>query len=860
MIGARRHSRDRVLTVSKESPEMTSPARANRPRVARIVSVILAVCALLAAVVPAAASAATPRFKITSLVSPTHLIPGDTTGIGTYVIQATNISDAVTNGRITITDTLPAGVTVHPGLSATGAFKLQISDDGGNISQADCEAGPPVSCTSDRPLPPGGTLSVFIPLDVSAGAPATVTNQAAVSGGGAPTATVSDETTVASTPPAPGFHRFSTFLGAADGTAVTQAGAHPFQYTIDFQLNNEKVPAANTPIETMKKVTVDLPPGVIVNPDATPVRCVESDLQARQCPDASVIGLVHLTSGVFGFANPRATTPLYNMVTPPGTPSNFGFDAALVPLFVHIIGGVNPDGGYSLSAGADNLLEFGNISGFAVELWGDPSAASHGYRRGQCGLNGLPYPTTCPVEPRDTPFVTMPSACSGPPATGIRMNTWQNPGATISDSAVTTDADGNPVGVSGCDQLEFAPTLQARPTTKVADSPSGLDVDLQVPQTDSLGQLATANLKKAVVTLPDGLTLNPGAANGLEACSAAQIGLKSAIGQAPVRFSADQPACPDASKLGRLQVRTPLLPDPLTGTIYLAKSHDNPFDSMLALYAVVDDPQTGILIKLAGEVHADPDSGRIRATFDENPQVPFSDFELNFKGGPHGALRTPATCGSYSTTSELTPWSGTAPVAGHDDYSISQAPDGNCATSEDQLPNAPAFDAGSVSPLAGAYTPFVLNLRREDGTQQFSSVTLSPPPGLVAKLAGVPACSDAQLARAQARTAWGTARSSRRTRPVPPTARSGPSRSAPVPARRPTTSPAKVYLAGPYKGAPLSLRSSPRRSPVPSTSGSSSPGSPSTSTRRPPGSPPPQTRSPTSSSSTATASRSTCAR
>ena len=218
---------------------------------------------------------------------------------------------------------------------------------------------------------------------------------------------------------------------------------------------------------------------------------------------------------------------------------------------------------------------------------------------------------------------------------------------------------------------------------------------------------------------------------------------------------------PDAAKIGTVEIDTPLLEDPLPGAVYIATPHDNPFDSLLALYVVVDDPITGVVIKLAGKVEAGGQQGvsglapgQLRATFDDNPQLPFGDFKLEFKSGPHAALRTPATCGPYSTASSLSPWSGTPPVSAPDNYSISQAPGGGtCATTQSALPHAPSFDAGTVSPLAGSYSPFVLNLRRNDGSQQFSTVTVTPPPGLVGKLAGTPACSDAAIDAASSRRA-----------------------------------------------------------------------------------------------------------
>ena len=403
----------------------------------------------------------------------------------------------------------------------------------------------------------------------------------------------------------------------------------------------------------------------------------------------------------------------------------------------------------------------------------------------------------------------MPSSCSGNPLlTDFSVDSWQDQGNFVDGSAPATDAAGDPFSITGCAALGagFNPTLKARPTTNVADSPTGLSVDLAVPQTNNLNQPATAHLRKTVVTLPPGLVVNPSGANGLDACSSAQIGLTTPVGQdSPIHFTAASPSCPPASKLGTVEVDTPLLDNPLPGAVYIAKPHDNPFDSLLALYVVVDDPATGVVVKLAGHVVPDPDTGQLVTTFDENPQVPFSHFKLEFFQGADAALRTPSTCGNYSTTSELTPWSAPdsgLPATPHDDYAIDTSPGGgDCPANEADQPNAPSFDAGTVSPVAGAFSPFVLNLSRDDGSQQFSTVTASPPPGLVAKLAGTPACSQSALDTAAANTgqeelATPSCPASSQVGTVDVAAGAGPD---------PYNAQGKVYMAGPYQGAPLSF-------------------------------------------------------
>jgi hypothetical protein len=311
------------------------------------------------------------------------------------------------------------------------------------------------------------------------------------------------------------------------------------------------------------------------------------------------------------------------------------------------------------------------------------------------------------------------------------------------------------------------------------------------------------HLRKAVVTLPEGISLNPSGANGLGSCSPAQIGMTTPPGVATPHFTKAKNECPDSSRIGGVEVDTPIFADPLKGSVFLATPHDNPFDSLLAIYAVVEG--RGIVAKLPGLVELDPDTGRITTTFDENPQLTFEDFKMTFFGGAVAPFQTPVNCGTYSTTSVMTPWS--APESGppaelSDRYAITRGPhDQPCTSKEAELPHAPEFEGGSTAPLAGAYRPFIVNLRREDGSQRFSSLTVTPPPGLVAKLAGTATCSDGALAAAAAKT--GTAEQASPS--CPAASRVGSVYVAAGAGPAPYNVPGTAYLAGPYKGAPLSL-------------------------------------------------------
>ncbi len=761
----------------------------------KITIALLALCALLVPASQASAEAA-PAWRFDIITIPTNIAPGTVysfeRSLPQYFLLATNVGTAPTKGPITITDTLPAGLTLR-------SVESDLDDPG-----ACGEAAQTATCVFPGPIRPGEFRSVSIGFDVDGTGTIlhegdTVIDQAILSGGGA-TAAVAENTTEVSSTPAPfeflqGIPGFGITPYAEDGTAETQAGGHPHVLSINLnvstQVNGEAPAGADG---GQRDVYTYLPHGLIVNPTATPRRCGEVEMEAFSCPANTQIGVANvLTSLLKPLIFPE---PVYNMEPAPGKASNFGFVVVVYP--VHIEGGVRA-GDYTEMAETRGIpdLQSKPAMGIQLLLWGDPSAPSFDYARvspfGDC------EESPCPVPEQDTEALAMPTSCSDVPVGEAEAFSWEHPdGPPVKRQDVMRDASGNEIGITGCAGVEFKPALKARPTTNTADSPSGLDVDLEVPQTSSLSQRATSNLKKAEVTLPEGLVINPAGANGLSGCSSAQIGIDPATGVP----NGNEPACPASSRIGSIEVESALVDHPLPGSVYAATPGDNPFGSLLAIYAVVEDPRAGLLIKLPGHVVPDPNTGRLVATFDNNPQLPFSHFKLSFFGGAHGVLRTPSTCGNYSTTSSLTPWSAPdsgPPATAKDDYSISTPPaGGGCGSS---LANNPSLDAGVISPVAAKYSPFVLHLRRGDGTQQISSFTTKLPPGLTGKLAGVAQCSDAALAAAagktgQAEQASPSCPASSHVGSVVAGAGAGPS---------PFYAHGDAYLAGPYKGAPLSM-------------------------------------------------------
>ena len=746
---------------------------------------------LMLGISPAGANASAAKWRIEVSSQPTRFSPagGNSFGLPEYAIVLRNVGDAHA-GSFTVTDNLPAGILdAETGLSTV------------TLTPNDFQGDPSLNFSE---LAPNTQISSRIPVEVTGlGSGSFVTNTVTVSGG-APDAEATATTLISSTPAPFELSPIEFGFNNSEGEPVGQAGSHPDQVTLAAEFptfptgtgeGRGALAASGGGVHDFK---IAFPKGLVINPTASPVRCQASALNSSTpatdgCPVASQVGMVDVLTTLAGdnFVNPNPT-PLYSMIPPPGVPAEFGFNLTGLQVDGFIAGGLR-GGDYTLTSESDDIFSRpGNpVIGIRAVLWGNPSSPRYDNLRGPCGeLAGFTGP--CPTSRLKQPFLTLPSYCGQVPSLELSADSWNSRGAFLSKNVPATAADGEPIQVMGCEALHFSPTLRARPTTEVSESPSGLEVDLGIPQHEELETLATPTLRKAEVTLPEGLVVNPSSANGLAGCSSSQVGVNPNTGVA----DGAPPTCPDASRIGTAELETPLLEKPLPGSIYIATPNDNPFNSLLAIYIVIDDPSTGVLVKLSGHVIPDPQNGRLTTIFDNNPQLPFSDLKLNFKGGPQGVLRTPATCGSYATTSVLTPWSAPEsgpPATPQDDYAISD----NCFPAA----NSPEFEAGTVSPTAGKYTPFNIHLSRKDGTQQFKTLTLTPPPGLTAKLAGTPPCSDEALAAAAGKSghdeqANPSCPADSQIGDVTVGAGAGP---APYYAK------AKAYLAGPYKGAPLSM-------------------------------------------------------
>jgi hypothetical protein len=606
------------------------------------------------------------------------------------------------------------------------------------------------------------------------------------------------------------------------GEPAMGAGSHPFAMSTVTAFNTVTLPnGEQLPAELVKDVEVELPTGLIGNPQATP-RCSQpsfieiSDITLLpNCSDDSIVGIIGLQGRIDqplpGEGIPEISfLPVYNLEPGPGEVAKLGFVFAKVPVTVDVqVEASPPQEGLPVRIVATlrNISQVLQIYSAELIVWGDPSSAAHDPLRGSClDLEALGAPGSkgeCPFTGGDKPpFLTMPRSCTGPLKTEFALDSWLDPGNFIRTTAVSDEGSTPPEGVSGCEGLEFTPNVSLVPTSSQADSPSGADFDLEIDDpglvSDDPGAAAQSDIKKAVVTFPPGITVNPALAGGLEACTLAQIAEETAS-------SAFGSGCPAASKIGSVRVETPLLDQDLTGSVFVAKQQDNPFGSLLAIYIVIKNPALGVSVSLAGRVDPDPRTGQLVTTFDELPQIPFSHFELDLRDGARAPLITPAACGTYTVTTELTPWANAnEPLTTTSSFQVSSGSGGGACPAG--RPFAPSLTAGTASPVAGAYSPFALRLTRNDGTDRISGLDLVLPDGLVGKLAGIPYCGDAALAAAAAQNQPGQGADQIASPSCPAASQVGTvtvgAGAGPTPVYVRT---GKAYLAGPYKGAPLSM-------------------------------------------------------
>ncbi len=632
---------------------------------------VLAILALGAS----SASAAEPWWHINSGSAPANLPPEST---GQIVVTAVNLGDADANGAVTpvrITDTLPHG------LRATAIGAEAGSGTGEYYGVGSCSLKPVLSCEDKGVIAPYGSIKVVISVEVQPDAESGEVNQAGVSGGGALGASVERPVTVSEAETKFGIENYEMTPEGEDGAVDAQAGSHPFQLTTTLDLNQTLVPGE--PPAQAKDLHFQLPPGLVGNPTPFPqcpatlfLRVNEAAESTDYCPADTVVGVAEATisfkllgGSIIGGTRPFVV-PLFNLTPQVGEPARFGFYYDNVPVYLDT--SVRTGRDYGVTVSVDNITQTVDFTSSRVTFWGVPGAASHNSSRGwSCidneAFRGQYWPACAPLGVENPPpLLSLPTSCTGPLQTTVEADSWTQ--RDVFSSALPSE---QLPALDGCNDLPFKPEIRVSPDVQEASKPSGLKVDVHVPQNvdlDSEG-LSASDVKNITVALPPGVAINPSAGDGLEACSsdpgdlaAGTLGSQGdEIGYEGVNVFASEPGvslpefsqklpgslalasealqpgvnfCANASKIGEVTIHTPLLPNPLTGFVYLAVQESNPFGSLIAQYIVVEDPVSGSLVKLPGEVQLckaageviDGDTcealGQIISTFANNPQAP----------------------------------------------------------------------------------------------------------------------------------------------------------------------------------------------------------------------------------------------
>jgi hypothetical protein len=757
---------------------------------------LLCCCLAFAGFAPARASAfaQNPAWTVSVVAAPTNFAPEDKTGKDHYNVIITNTGDAPTDGStITISDVLPAKLA----LGAAGVSGTELFSE----APLSCTGS---TCTYSGVMPAGDRFTLTVPVDVEPGAAQTETNRVTVSGGGAEEVSASTPTAISSSFPgygiAPG--SFSTTLSS------TQAGAHA-DLTTSFYLSTNSEGSAGG---QLKDVIDELPPGFAGDPIAIPT-CSADQLNTVGkefgfgCPLDSQVGTIAVTVGGPAIEGNSFViiAPVYNMEGFGGEVTRLGFNVSVVSTNTVVTVRPGDDG---LTATVPDIVQ-GTLQVWSsvLTVWGVPGDPSHDLMRGRvcentfCFAAGVaPFPKEgIPSPIAAMPFLSNPTQCGAPLEAHLSVDSWQ-------EREVLRSASANLGPMDGCERLSFGPGLSAEPTTKRAEAPSGLDVSLNVPQTYNNGTaLATSNLKNAVVTLPEGMTVNPSAGVGLGTCTPSQY-------EAEVLDTPPGEGCPNESSLGTVETETPVLKEKLTGSVFLAQPYNNPFPeqghpngSLLAIYVIQRLPSRGIFVKLAGKITSNPETGQLVTTFENNPQLPFNLFTLKFRPGNAAPLVTPPACGEYAAQAQFSSWSEPeTPANALGDFNITQGVGGGPCPAGGVPPFAPQIvSAGTLSNAAGTYSPFYLRIARNDGEQEITRFSTVLPPGLTGNLTGIPFCPDADIEAARTKT--GTEETNEPSCPaaseIGRTLVGAGVGSDSVLAQ----TPGKIYLAGPYHGAPLSI-------------------------------------------------------
>ncbi len=579
--------------------------------------------------------------------------------------------------------------------------------------------------------------------------------------------------------------------------STPQAGGHP-DFDLDFSLKSE----GGTPLAVTKDTVIDLPPGLLGNPDAIPkctvAQLVEVDANEKGnetgCPQSSQVGITEIVV----LKNGGATTfrePVYNLQPGFGEPARFGFFALVYPVLINTE--LRPDRDYAVTAKAESISSLVPLLAADTVFWGNPAAEVHDVDR------MTPYEAAHNGGVPETPTGSRPSGLVPVPLMRNPTRCGQAQGVTVTatpyappdlHSEAFAPLDPN----TGCGLLDFSPELSVAPTTTQAETGSGLDVELAFPQEglQHPNLLGGADQKRAEVTLPEGVTVNPSQAEGLGVCSEADFARETA-GSGPNQ------GCPETSKIGSVTAKSPLLEEDAEGSLYIAKPKQNPFGTLIALYMVLKIPDRGVVVKLAGKVTPDPRTGRLVTTFGEPgyeiPQLPVSSFHLHFREGARSPLVTPPRCGTFVSDATFTSWAGQT-VTTHPSFQITHGVDGEPCPAGIP-PFKPGFEAGTLNNNASSFSSFYMRLTRRDGDQDLTKFSATLPPGVAGILAGISQCPQAAIEAAKSKTGL----EEQASPSCPSSSEIGNVLAGAGVGQVLTYARGKLYLAGPYKGAPLSV-------------------------------------------------------
>ena len=612
-----------------------------------------------------------------------------------------------------------------------------------------------------------------------------------------------------------GLNNFKVSFEEEGGSAATQAGSHPYAMTTSFGVNlTGEGPEAFTDGRVRNAFLTQI--AGIAGDTTVYRRCSTAEFldyhegANNQCPNETAVGIVGSNA-----IEPRnwLSSPIFNLNPPPGVLVRLGFRVVLQNIIVNV--GVKPDYPYNPTARVKNISELEYVYGNKFQLWGNPSAAGHDHYRGRCGYGpptvlepGEEFEFTasgadCAVS-RTTPFLTLPTRCAEPNLTTYAGDSYENPGRflpdgepDLSDPAWVTGGFETPT-FSGCNRLNFKPSISAQPTSRSAQSPTGLDFSLDVKdeglKNPEPGATAQSDIRKLVLTLPEGMSANPSLADGLGSCTEADL-------ERETLASAPGEGCPQSSKIGTIEARSPIVSEAIGGSIYLAKPYENlAGDSLIGLYLVFKNPELGVIVKQPTKVTPDPVTGQLVATTEEIPQFPLSRVAVHFREGGRSPLISPPHCGTYEAKAELYPWSGGNPVTSTSSFEIVSGPGGGSCPGA-AAPFDPGFEAGTENNAAGRYSPFSMRLTRNDGEQDMTRFSATLPPGVVARLAGTAQCSEAEIAAARAKSGL----QERANPSCPAASQIGSVSGGAGVGSELTYVPGKLYLAGPTNGAPLSV-------------------------------------------------------